>query len=125
MNMPLKEITNNRPKNYSRWHRTLPSWCYQTDGDFFEQRKHNGSMVTIAYVETIEIPMGKNHVDYPIWDSKKALLTDIKNKMSIPCFVVWHYPNCKTFFVMKWGNNNTMKMCEQDYKSFILNLKGC
>ena len=124
--MPGEELTNNRPKNYSSFRRypNFPSYCFMTDGDFFEQRKWKDKLVTVAYFETIQIPEGCNPLDYPVWDSKKALLDDIGRKMRIPCFVVWHNSKCNVFYVMNWDSQDKIiKMYGDEYKRFIENLE--
>lgn len=120
--MPQNEITNNRPKNYSKWHRILPDWCYNTDGDFFEQRIQDGKLTAIAYIETVQIPDNKKPDEYDIWDHKKRLAEQINKVMGIPCFYVWHYANCKTFFVQRVGSDKIVKMYENEYKEFIKKL---
>ena len=118
--MPQEDLTSNRPKNYSIWHRQLPFWCYQTDGDFFEQRKDKeGHLKAVAYIETIQIPEHSNPLDYPVWRSKKALAEQISGSMGISGYYVWHYPNCNIFFVQNVEKNNTIKMYENDYIEFI------
>ena len=121
---PQTEVTNNRPKDYSKWHRypNLPYWCYQTDGEFFEQRIVNNEMTVIAYIETLEIPYYKSPSDYPIWDSKKALAKQIASRMNIPAFYVWHTKDCKVFFVKNVTCDKIIKMYEKEYKEFIKKL---
>ena len=123
--MPQIELTDNRPKNYSKWHRSpnLPEWCYLTDGDFFEQRKIEDVLKAIAYFETIQIPQYAIPEDYPIWDSKKALAEQISKQMDIPAYFVWHYPDCKIFFVNKLNSTNIIKMYEPEYINFLKNLQ--
>lgn len=122
--MPNCEVTNNRPSNYSSFRRnTFPNFCFVTDGDWFEQRSLGDKLVTVAYIETIQIPIGSDPVDYPVWDSKVALLNSIRDKMGIPCFVVWHYSSCMVFFVKAWEVSGFIKMYRTEYIDFIKNLK--
>jgi hypothetical protein len=122
--MPQKEITNKRPTNYGYWHREkLSRWCYQTDGDFFEQRFNNEDLTAVAYIETVQIPTGTTPEQYPIWESKVALANEITKKMQIPGYFVWHYENCKIFFVQRIGTDYIMKLSENEYRNFIMGLK--
>ena len=118
-------MTNNRPKSYSRFRRypNFPRYCYVTDGDFFEQRFFNDKLVTVAYFETIQIPNNKSFEDYPVWNSKQALLDSIMDKMNIPCFVVWHNSDCTVFFVQRWRSDKVVKMYVEEYKRVISNLE--
>lgn len=66
---PQQDITKVRPANYSRWHRypTLPRWCCHTDGDWFEQRKCEGALQCVAYIDTkreLAKAAHNNHHDY-------------------------------------------------------------
>ena len=122
--MTKPEITNNRPKNYSIWHRKLPDWCYMTDGDFFEQRKKGEMLVSVAYIETIEIddPYGGNKT-HPLWPSKKSLMFEIEEKMKIPAYIVWHNSTCDKFLVKRISDYiEPRKMSEREYNNFLMSL---
>ena len=124
--MPQDEITNNRPSNYSSYRRypNFPKWCYMTDGDFFEQRFNDeNQLAAVAYIETVQIPTGTKPDQYPIWKSKQSLTKEIAHKMGIPGYFVWHYPNCKIFFVQDVTTDYVMKLSENDYRFFIMGLK--
>jgi len=101
-------------------HRNLPRWCFQTDGDWFEQRRTNGELHTVAYIETIQMPSDeKTFEDYPVWSSKKSLCLEIETKMRIPAYIVWHSPNCLIFFVQRITRDKPIKMTEKEYIAFI------
>lgn len=129
---PQSEITNKRPTNYSKWHRAnLPDWCYQTDGDWFEQRNTPAGLATVACIETIEVPPlfiheARNH--YELWPSKRALLHDISQRMDIPCFVIRHTPDCKFFslsrITISGEETEAIVLDEQQYKKFLVSLGG-
>lgn len=126
---PQKELTSKRPSSYSQWHRrNLPNWCYVTDGDWFEQRNMNGHLVTVAYIETMEIlPLFVTNPqeEYPLWASKKALIQEISERMRIPCFVVRHKPSCDLFFVSRFFHSSEDKeqlMDSEEYQRFLVNL---
>ena len=120
---PEKEITGNRPSNYSQWHRTLPKWCMMTDGDWFEQRWINGKITSVAYIETIQIGSVENaNVEYPVWEHKERLCREIEEKMGIPVFVVWHTPDCKDFMVLRITETEPKRMDENEYIAFVKQL---
>lgn len=119
--MPQEEVTNNRPKNYSKFRRTL-SFGYCTDGDFFEQRVKDGELVAVAYIETIQIPNYADPKDYPVWDSKKALAEEIKNKMNIPAFYVYNIKSCNFFYIMPVGTDKILKLSKLEYINFLKHL---
>ena len=129
---PQQELTNKRPTDYSKWHRppTLPDWCYHTDGDWFEQRKCEGDLLSVAYIETIrlrpEFSIESAQRRYELWASKYALMRDIYLRMGIPCFVVRHTPGCVKFSVARFttdGEKEAVIMNEAAYKDFICQLK--
>ncbi len=127
---PQREITYKRPTNYSAWHRKkLPEWCYHTDGDWFEQRKVDGKLVIVAYIETIEVPplfINNAQREYELWSSKKALVADIYNRMNMPCFIVRHTADCTNFCLSRvtptGEETEAIVMNEAKYISWILNL---
>ena len=128
---PQRELTSKRPTNYSSWHRTkLPEWCYQTDGDWFEQRKVDGKLVVVAYIETIEVlPLFINNAqrEYSLWPSKRALIVDIYNRMRVSCFIVRHTADCKTFCVSRvtltGDETEAILMNETEYITWMQNLR--
>lgn len=127
---PQKEVTDKRPTNYSQWHRAnLPEWCYHTDGDWFEQRLVSGELIPVAYIETIQIPplfIQQAQQEYPLWPSKEALLKSIYNHMDLPCFVVRHTADCKSFCVSRINSNGqeteSLIMTEEQYKNWLMAL---
>jgi len=127
---PQRELTSKRPTNYSAWHRAnLPDWCYNTDGDWFEQRVVSSELLPVAYIETIEVPplfIQRAQQEYPLWPSKKSLIQAIYNHMELPCFVVRHTSDCKTFCVSRITINGheteAIIMTEEQYKNWVLNL---
>ena len=84
----------------------------------------------MAYIETIEIPplfINNAQLEYELWPSKKALIADIYNRMGIPCFIVRHTADCKTFCMSQatsTGDETEAKvMNEAEYITWILNLR--
>lgn len=123
MSDPLEEITGERPTFYSQWHRrALPQRCYMTDGDWFEQRVIGAKLVSVAYIETIQVDDVEGaDINYPVWRSKKALNDEIEQKMNIPVYVVYHNPQCSDFLVV--GKTLKERMSEEEYKEFIKGLR--
>lgn len=122
--MPQAEITGRRSAAYSQWHRrALPNTCYVTDGDWFEQRRINGMLASVAYIETIEVPkVDGAQYQYPLWPSKGALCSEIEARMRIPTYVTWHNEECSDFLVLRHSNGIYRRMTEPVYKRFIENL---
>ena len=124
MGNPLEEITGKRPSNYSTWHRkALPEWCKMTDGDWFEQRIEEGELKSVAYIETIQVPkVEEADKAYPLWKSKKSLCLEIKEKMGIPAYIVWHNVDCNDYLVMRIAETTPQRMNEEKYIEFLKNL---
>lgn len=124
MDCPQEEITGERPSNYSRWHRqALPVECYMTDGDWFEQRVKNRELVSVSYIETIQIAtVEQADTRYPLWKSKKSLSLEIEEKMGIPAYTVWHNPDCTDFLVLRITETKPKRMNKDKYVEFIKNL---
>lgn len=137
---PQTEFTDKRPTNYSVWHRypTLPRWCYQTDGDWFEQRVRNGKLQSVAYVETIQITSLDN-VDmdktirriqgqrtdnngYVPFRSKVSLCLEIQERMEVPAYVVWHNAECTDFLVLRITETSARRMSGREYIEWIKRL---
>lgn len=119
---PQNEITDRRPSNYSKWHRfpTLPEWCYMDDGDWFEQRIINGKLMSVAYVETIQVKVVEDaHKDVLVWAAKKRLAKEIGTKMNIPAYIVWHNKECTDFLVLNLLEKAPKRMASEDYINFI------
>ena len=83
----------------------------------------------MAYIETIEVPplfINSAQHEYELWPSKKALIADIHNRMEIPCFIVRHTADCKSFCVSRSTSDGdeteAMLMNEAEYIVWILNL---
>ena len=50
--MTRNETTNERPTDYSSWHRKLPSFCTAQDIDWIEYRTINDEVIPAAIIET-------------------------------------------------------------------------
>ena len=82
--MVKPEITGRRDLTYSRWHRTLPSYCYMVDIDCVEWRSTKG---VVALIETC--------IGTAIAYKKKfqlRVLKEIAGKLGVPCYLVIYYP---------------------------------
>lgn len=94
-----------------------------TDGDFFEQRVRNGELVSVAYIETIQIDNpSEGDKTHPLWKSKRSLCLEIEKKMGIPAYVVWHNKECKDFLVLRITETTPKRMNEKEYIEFIKSL---
>jgi hypothetical protein len=94
-----------------------------TDGDWFEQRVRNGNLISVAYIETIEIDNpSQGDKTHPVWKSKKSLLFEIQEKMSIPAYIVWHNAGCTEFLVLRISEMKPKIMNQDEYKEFIKSL---
>jgi len=98
--MPVREEKyNNRPSEYSTWHRTLDKKCKTMDADWIEYRYDGRGIV--AFIETARKPDDVKLCD--LMDRKLefevAVLFEIQTKMRVPCYVVWHTEDLTTFYV--------------------------
>jgi hypothetical protein len=94
-----------------------------TDGDWFEQRKKDGEFKSVAYIETIEVPIVENaDKNYPPFRTKIPLCREIQEKMKIPAYIVWHNSDCTEFLVLRFGETTPIRMNADEYKKFIENL---
>jgi hypothetical protein len=124
--MPIKEVTGERPSNFSKWHRNkLPEWCLMTDGDYFMQVKVGEKVCVVAYVEEIDVDNVEDAMlgGYPVWPSKDALCREIMEKMNIPSFILYHNPQCTDFLVFSYADKTYRRMTEDEYMSFEVNLR--
>lgn len=129
--MPQKEVTGKRPTNYSKWHRypNLPKWCRLADSDWFEIREKDNRLLPVACIETMEIGalfIKIAQQEYPLWETKQALLSAINQRMGIPVFVVRHTSDCKLFALSRITQSGAETpqtvLDEQGYKNFLINL---
>jgi len=93
-----------------------------TDGDWFEQRKRRGKLVSVAYIETIQVPDIDRWSEYKVWPSKVALGMEIERKANIPFYIVWHSPECTKFVVKRHFTGICKIMNEKTYKEWIQSL---
>lgn len=89
----------------------------------------NGKLVAVAYIETFEVPplfINNAQQEYELWPSKKALITDIYHRMGIPCFIVRHTADCKTFCISRststGDETEAIVMNEAEYIALIQSL---
>ena len=117
--MSRKEITNERPTDYSKWHREkLPAFCLAQDVDWIEYRKFGEIVKPVAIIET-----GR-------WDRTKFIGNQriisqyIAKKLDVPCFFVeYHINNGNSVFkVLELLENKERIMSELEYKNFIMGL---
>ena len=130
---PIKEQTNNRPSNYSKWHRppNLPNWCLLADGDWFEMRETGESIEPVACIETMEIGglfIKQAQQNYPLWKTKKYLLKEIQLRMNIPVYIVRHTSDCHLFAISRLtqDGDETSQLIydENQYKKFLIEIQN-
>lgn len=125
--MPREELTNNRPLNYSHWHRTLGKRYYALDADWFEMRGEKGELCIVAIIETMQIPdskLEKANKNYPLTKFKANAYRIIVNSISphVPFFTVWHNKECSRFLVFDYDKETLMLYEEREYVQFIKSL---
>ena len=84
--------------------------------------KKDGKLVAVAYIETIQIPNYADPKDYPVWNSKKALAEEIKSKMNIPAFYIYHNESCTFFYIIPVGTDKILKLSKLEYINFLKHL---
>jgi len=113
-----KEITNERPTDYSKWHRTLPDFCKVQDLDWIEYRIKDDELKIVAIIET-----GR-------WSRTKFVGNQIKvtkhiaEKLGVPCFFVEYIiKNGNSIFKVKDLDTEKERiMSELEYSNFIKKL---
>lgn len=78
------EVTNERPTEYSTWHRTLPNSCPYTDIDLVEVRK--GKIVAI--IETKRGLYKRNLNPNRSWNWQKSILIQLSKKLDCKVFLI-------------------------------------
>lgn len=122
--MSRNEITNERPTDYSKWHRTLPNYCKAQDIDWIEYRIKDEEPTPVAIIET-----GRwNRSNFV---GNQILITrGIAEKLGIPVYFVEYSIDKKNYDknVFKIQNlddlyeNNTRIMSNVEYSNFIKQL---
>ena len=120
--MVKPEKTGERDLTYSRWHRTLPNYCYMIDLDSIEWRPDRG---IVALIETCR---GESTVFRKKFQLK--VIREIANKLKVPCYlVIYHARNANlNFFEVYDLTKNNFPNCpkkymdEKQYRLFISSL---
>jgi len=92
-------------------------------------REKDNKLLPVACIETMEIGalfIKIAQQEYPLWETKQALLSAINQRMDIPVFVVRHTSDCKLFAlsrITQSGAETPQRVLdEQEYKNFLINL---
>lgn len=116
--MVTKERTFKRSSKYSKWHRTLPDYCYVMDLDWVEWRNGKG------VVALIEVAIRKNEQLLENLIKQKefeiTVLVEIATKLKVPAYVVYHEEDLSIFYVKPLKPNTVWQvMKKKDYAKFI------
>ncbi len=138
--MAQDELTNNRPSNYSTWHRNkLPLWCCQADADWYEVRQSN----VVAIVETMQIKpdnfelagewlktdpwLKKNYADddlrYPPWKTKRVVLNFHIGASRKPIYIVYHTPDMSRVRVINYRTKAIKEFNEKQYQEWLQSIR--
>lgn len=133
---PSDEITNQRPSDFSIWHRkALPKRCRLADGDFFEVRENK----VVAIEETIMIHSDKldgvgswiltdpwlknwyptNDKRYPLWETKKVVLNYLIGVTRLPFFIIYHTPGVKLARVIDYRKKKIMDFTDKELADWL------
>jgi len=116
--MVRKERTFKRSSKYSKWHRTLPNYCYVMDLDWVEWRSGRG------VVALIEVAIRKNEQLLQnlikLKDFETTILLEIATKLNVPAYVVYHEEDLSKFYVKQLKPNTVWQtMRKKEYAQFI------
>jgi hypothetical protein len=120
--MVKPELTGQRDLAYSKWHRTLPNYCYMIDLDSVEWRNGRGVVALIETCRGTAVAYKKKF--------QLRVLKEIALKLQVPCYlVIYHYTDgeIKTFDVYdllngEFPNCPRLRMNERQYRNFIQKL---
>jgi len=120
--MTRNETTNERPTDYSQWHRTLPDWCMAQDVDWVEYRTINEELTPVAIIETGRWNRTR-FKDAQIEISKKVAIA-----LNIPVYFVEYFIDEKDYknnrFKVKKidSDNDEIILTNHEYSEFIKGL---
>jgi len=116
--MTKQEYSGFRDLTYSRWHRTLPSFCLTTNIDWVEVRNNDEIAAIIEDKDDRSRGIG-------IWQAK--VMQKIANNLGVPFYVVFH--NCAyakeevwKFNVLDMKTKVSRLMNKKEYEEFIKKL---
>ena len=116
--MSHREMTGERPTDYSKWHRTLPDYCKAKDIDWIEYREKNGSVIPVAVIEVGRWRRTK------FVGNQVTISKHIAEKLGIPLFFVEYTikPNDydkNVFKVINMQDGSERIMSNMEYSNFI------
>ena len=117
-----KENTNERPTDYSKWHREfLPSFCYMQDIDCIEYRVIKDEIVPVAIIETGRWDRVK------FTDTQKKIVMYIADRLNIPVYFVEYFidgVNNKFKVDNLTNDKNSIILRNDEYINFLINVGG-
>lgn len=118
--MVKEEQTGERDLTYSRWHRTLPNYCYMVDLDAIEWRIERGIVAFIELAKSQAIVYKKKF--------QLKVIQELAKKSGVPAFLVLYNDELSLFEVYdllsapEWSSCNKKVLNRDEYSSFIKNL---
>ena len=120
--MTRNETTNERPTDYSKWHRALPDYCMAQDVDWVEYRSINEELIPVAIIETGR----KDRTRFK--DAQIIISKQIAKALDVPIFFVEYYIDEKDYknnrFIVKKldDTNKVITLNNHEYSEFIKGL---
>jgi hypothetical protein len=118
--MVKQEYTGSRDLSYSKWHRTLPGYCYALDLDWIEFRNKNDKFPEriVAVIET------KDYRARGIGVFQKKVMLMIGNALKVPAvFVKYNFDVNPPIFELEHLQSGKKKnMTEVQYKKWLSGL---
>lgn len=118
--MVKPELTGQRDLTYSRWHRTLPRWCWMVDLDSIEWRSERG-IVALIELARYEATVYKKKFQLKV-------LKELARQAKIPAYLVLYHNSMNLFEVYDLFSGETIFECnkkvltENEYREFIKSL---
>lgn len=119
--MTRNETSNERPTDYSKWHRKLPDYCMAQDVDWVEYRTINDELTPVAIIETGRWDRTR------FKDAQIIISKQIAEKLNIPIYFVEYFideSDCKNnrFKVKKLKEGDEIILNNREYGEFIKGL---
>jgi hypothetical protein len=121
--MTANETTNNRPSEYSAWHRKLGSEYSAIDIDYVEVR--NGRIKAIIGVTHCYTKFHINYNKEAILkrsEFERSVMINMANKMGVKAYYVIHSIDMKNFLLISLPELKETEMDEVQYSNFLKNL---
>jgi len=121
--MTFNETTNNRPSEYSKWHRELGNEYTAIDIDYVEIRngKIRALICTTYCYSRQHIHLNKD-VIFKRTEFERKIVIDMALKLGVPAYYVIHSIDMKDFLVVDLLKETNEEMNEAEYVKFIKEL---